>query len=105
MLATFPHRRDAVATVNGPLCVRPSGLYGTTGSDGPNAGGALFRLRPPTAPGGSWTVTIVHYFAAGEFATSRVVAGAGGVLYGTTTSGGPGGGGIVYSLAPGSSVQ
>jgi uncharacterized repeat protein (TIGR03803 family) len=51
VLATFPHRRDAVATVNGPLCVRPSGLYGTTGSDGPNAGGALFRLRPPTAPG------------------------------------------------------
>jgi hypothetical protein len=97
-------------------------LYGTTNLGGSvlcNAGGAfgcgtVFSLTPPASPSGAWTEAVLHNFAGGstDGATPyrRVAIGEGGVLYGTTYTGGSGpcidpgssifGCGTVYSLSP-----
>ena len=83
-------------------------LYGTTSSDGIDAGTAfelkntrgnftmspLFKFNPPSLPSGP----------VGFYPWSGVVFGPDGALYGTTSGGGVGGGsngyGIVYKLTP-----
>jgi|HubBroStandDraft_1064217.scaffolds.fasta_scaffold01635_11 uncharacterized repeat protein (TIGR03803 family) len=77
-------------------------LYGTTGFGGVYNSGTVFELTPP-ASGGAWTETVLHSFGGGDDGTypyGGVVAGANGVLYGTTNYGGASGMGIVYELAP-----
>jgi uncharacterized repeat protein (TIGR03803 family) len=67
-------------------------LYGTTASGGAHQNdGTVFSLRPPQEAGGGWTNKVLYRFDglenhgdAGAFATSDLVIGAGGVLYGTT---------------------
>lgn len=86
-------------------------LYGTTAFGGNslcegNLGcGSVFELMPPTAPGGSWTETLLHSFnpgngSDGEDPVGGVAIGSGGVLYGTTQIGGTMAFGTVFSLAP-----
>ena len=86
-------------------------LYGATSDGGsgscPGGCGTVFSLTPPASPGGVWTETVVHSFAAAidaAFPDAGVVIGNGGVLYGTGAYGGtgscPGGCGAVFSLAP-----
>jgi len=78
-------------------------LYGTTYSGGdPNGDGMVFSLTPPASPGGDWTESVLHAFnfVDGAYPNARVVIGAGGVLYGTTYSGGSSGFGTVFSLTP-----
>jgi uncharacterized repeat protein (TIGR03803 family) len=85
-------------------------LYGTTSYGGTSNYGTVYSLTPPTSPGGAWTETVLYSFAGGsdgEYPNAGVVIGSGGVLYGTTQSGGtgpcsfPGSGcGTVYSLTP-----
>lgn len=86
-------------------------LYGTTsqgGSEGyPYDGcncGTVFSLTPPASPGGPWTETVIHIFTNsggdGANAVAGVLIGKGGVLYGTTQSGGTSGDGTVFSLTP-----
>jgi uncharacterized repeat protein (TIGR03803 family) len=49
----------------GDLIFDASGaLYGTTPSGGEFDHGAVFRMTPPTKPGGAWTETVVHSFTA-----------------------------------------
>jgi uncharacterized repeat protein (TIGR03803 family) len=79
-------------------------LYGTTYTGGTAGYGVVFSLTPPTSPRGSWTLAVLHDFAAptahdGEYPTGGVVIGGRGVLYGTTTSGGVRHG-TAYSLTP-----
>jgi uncharacterized repeat protein (TIGR03803 family) len=58
-------------------------------------------LTPPTSPGGTWTETTLYSFTGGDVApVGGVVIGSGGVLYGTTTSGGASNSGTVFSLTP-----
>jgi len=73
-------------------------LYGTTG-------GTVYSLVPPTVAGGSWTFNVLYTFGPNDGATSSVVIGPNGTLYGTDYSGGtgslcPGGCGTVFALAP-----
>lgn len=55
--------------------------------------GTVFQLMPPDVPGGAWTETVIYNFTGvngdGVYPTAGVVVGKGGVLYGTTTRGGP----------------
>lgn len=81
-------------------------LYGTT-VDGGQGAGTVFRLAGPAVAGGSWRLQTLHGFrggADGATPLSGLVAGAGGVLYGTTESGGggacSGGCGTVFALTP-----
>lgn len=79
-------------------------LYGVTQNGGTSSQGAVFRLEPPTAPGGPWTETTLHDFIGGSDGSTPlggVVFGSNGALYGTTRYGGsPSGHGTVFELAP-----
>jgi uncharacterized repeat protein (TIGR03803 family) len=74
-------------------------LYGAAASDGPNGGGAIFKLTPGS--GGSWTESFAHSFPSngndGYFPAGDLVSDAKGNLYGSTLSGL---GGVVYELSP-----
>jgi uncharacterized repeat protein (TIGR03803 family) len=77
-------------------------LYGVTAYGGVCNAGTVFELTPPVS-GGGWTEIVLHSFgsgADGAYPYAGVVAGAKGVLYGTTNYGGASGMGIVYELAP-----
>jgi uncharacterized repeat protein (TIGR03803 family) len=110
------------ATPQAGLLIDPKGnLYGTTYYGGANTCpttngcGTIFELSPPTAPGGSWSETVIYNFCAnydngscldGAYPASRLIFDTSGNLYGTTTSGGPGGtsfyccyGGTVFELS------
>jgi hypothetical protein len=72
--------------------------------------GAIFQLTPPGASGEPWTQTILHTFTGafdgdGSQPNSTPVLGPGGVLYGTTATGGTGSPslGTIYEMIPPSS--
>ena len=69
-------------------------LYGTAG--------VVFSLTRPASPGGAWTEAVLYdgFTDCGEFCSTGVVIGSGGVLYGATASGGTIFGGTVFSLTP-----
>jgi uncharacterized repeat protein (TIGR03803 family) len=90
-------------------------LYGATSQGGTGHGtacattgcGTVFSVTPPPSPVGAWTETVLYTFAANEEGTdpqAGVVIGKGGVLYGTTLTGGSSGcgncGGTVFALYP-----
>jgi uncharacterized repeat protein (TIGR03803 family) len=82
-------------------------LYGatTSGGTGTCAGGCgtVFALTPPASPGAAWTESVPYSFQGGNDGiapTSGVVISSGGVIYGTTSTGGTGNSGTVFSLIP-----
>jgi uncharacterized repeat protein (TIGR03803 family) len=87
-------------------------LYGTTVGSGLGIGdvvkvGAVFALQSPAAGETRWTEKLLHVFSGGKDGASPLgglIVGAGGVLYGTTTSGGnsacDAGCGTVFALMP-----
>jgi len=82
------------------LVVTKGSLYGTTCCG--QVGGTVFKLSPVT--GEPWQETTLYTFTSetagdGPFGGLAINATT-GVLYGTTTGGGPGGAGIVFSLTP-----
>ncbi|MGO4883985.1 MAG: choice-of-anchor tandem repeat GloVer-containing protein [Bryobacteraceae bacterium] len=93
---------------NAGVIIGPGGvLYGTTLIGGALNAGTVFSLAPPESPGGAWTEVVLHDFAGyrgdGLLPYWGVVMGNGGVLYGTTWSGGLQGAGTIFSLTPPSS--
>jgi len=78
-------------------------IYGTTGSGGAAGYGTAFLLKQAPS-GGAWRPTLLHSFGGptvdGATPESNLAIGTGGVLYGTTYSGGTFGKGTVYSLTP-----
>ncbi|MGA2131565.1 MAG: choice-of-anchor tandem repeat GloVer-containing protein [Bryobacteraceae bacterium] len=103
-----PSNPNSVIVASGP-----SGglvLYGTSrfgGHAGGNGFGTVFSVTPPAVPGGHWTETVLYTFQGppndGEEPTANVLAGSGGVLYGTTAYGGTNNSGTVFLLTPPSS--
>lgn len=101
------------------LLVDSSGnLYGTTSIGGSSTvcgfggcgGGTVFKLSPPTLPGGTWTETVLYDFCTntdkcldGAVPLSTLTSDASGNLYGTASVGGNGhaSGGLVFELSPG----
>ncbi len=83
-------------------------LYGTT-SQGVLSGGTVFKMKPPTTPGGPWSFSNIHVFASasgdGIVAASPVTLDSAGDVYGTTSGGGTykgmNAGGIAFKLTPG----
>ena len=82
-------------------------IYGP--AEGPNevcpyGCGSVFALRPPPAPGGSWTARSLHAFSnrnGDGTGGGGLVLGKDGVLYGTIGGGGgPLKVGLIFSLAP-----
>lgn len=96
---------------NGVVLGQNGVLYGTAMGDtnGRKCGngcGTVFQISPPSAPGGTWTETILHTFtggsgtADGSQPNSTPVLGPNGVLYGTTLGGGIPGRGTIYEMLP-----
>jgi uncharacterized repeat protein (TIGR03803 family) len=85
-------------------------LYGTTtwgGDAGPNSyGGTVYKMMPPSAPGGQWTQSILYSFQGNATNTDganplcTLVFDSSGALYGTTEHGGLYGSGTVFQLVP-----
>src|SRR5580700_10239218 len=119
MLYSFTGGSDGGHPVAGLLIGSNGALYGTASAGGSSAGacgeqggcGTAFELTPPSSPGGAWTETVLHTFTGtpdGAYPSTALVPGSGGVLYGTTPSGGAFGGatlgyGTVFALTPPSS--
>ena len=84
-------------------------MYGTTAHGGlgacyDNFGcGTVFKLSPPSTPGGTWTLTTLYAFTGpdGGNPTGNLIFDSFGALYGTTVAGGAkAGSGVVYKLTP-----
>jgi uncharacterized repeat protein (TIGR03803 family) len=78
------------------LVLGPDGaLYGTTYAGGTNGSGTLFRHNPDGS-----AYTILHSFtgAQGSAPYGGLLLGSDGMLYGTTSSGGPAAGGTVFQI-------
>jgi uncharacterized repeat protein (TIGR03803 family) len=80
-------------------------LYGTTGTNGPNDSGSVFKLTPRSS--GKWALTVLHNFDGtdGDNAHAGVVFDSSGHLYGTTYNGGnstscTSGCGTVFEIKP-----
>jgi hypothetical protein len=114
LLHSFAGGSDG-ALPNGVVFGPGGAIYGTTlgdqdASQCPDGCGTVFQLTPPTASGAAWTETILHAFKGaatgdGSQPNSTPVLGPGGVLYGTTASGGTGSPsqGTIYEMIPPSS--
>jgi uncharacterized repeat protein (TIGR03803 family) len=105
------HEFNFVGDGNGPTAGVVIGthgiLYGTTEVGGTANAGTVFSLTPPASRGGAWTYATLHNFAGslrggpdGDMPIGNLVIGTGGVLYGTTWSGGRYALGTVFSLTP-----
>jgi uncharacterized repeat protein (TIGR03803 family) len=96
----------------GGLVIDSAGnLYGTTVQGGSEQSGTVFELSPPSAPGGTWTETVIHSFCTtyackdGYYPYSKLLLDPSGRLYGTTSAGGDNtncreGCGTVFRLVP-----
>ena len=103
VLYDFPIATEQAAYSPGGLMYgRERGvLYGVTLGGGPYGRGTAFSLSPPGASG-AWTHRLLHAFTGGDDGArpNTLVIGGGGLLYGTTQSGGAYGDGTVFSLKP-----
>jgi hypothetical protein len=81
VLYNFTGGADGAGPNDVPTIGKDGVLYGTTG-------GTVYSLVPPTVAGGSWTFNVLYTFGPNDGATSSVVIGPNGTLYGTDYSGG-----------------
>src|SRR5215471_6199764 len=95
---------DGSAPYSGLIRDDSGALYGTTysGGGGPCSGGCgtVFKLTPSN---GGYTESVLYAFQSGddgEGPTYELLAGPGGILYGTTSYGGSAGWGTVFQLTP-----
>jgi hypothetical protein len=111
VLYRFQAGNDGVGPVGSLVFDRAGNLYGTTASGGssvncPSNGGCgtIFKLAPPSLPGGAWTETLLYNFsggADGSYPFAGLVFDGKGILYGTTYFGGLGpSGGTVFRAIP-----
>jgi uncharacterized repeat protein (TIGR03803 family) len=84
-------------------------LYGTTQTGGANSLGTVFKLTPPTAPGGPWTESILYAFRGGSdggYPRAGLTSNKSGTLFGTTAgSGGDTIGATVFVFLPPTSPE
>jgi uncharacterized repeat protein (TIGR03803 family) len=112
-LHTF-NRSDGASPEASLISDSTGALYGTTSSGGNgscNSGlgcGVVFKLTPPSTPGGTWTERVLHSFSGSDGAhpVAGLISDSTGALYGTTFSGGNAscnsglGCGVVFKLTP-----
>ncbi|MGB9255163.1 MAG: choice-of-anchor tandem repeat GloVer-containing protein [Candidatus Korobacteraceae bacterium] len=101
VLHTFTGGADGYEPYAGVTLDQQGRIYGTTIQGGLHDDGVVFRLA---REGQRWALSPIYSFGSqkddGVNPVSRVVFGPGGLLYGTTSSGGSGRGGTVFSLKP-----
>ena len=95
--------KDGSIPASGLLVSKDGALFGLTSSGGATGSGVAFELVPPVPGETEWTETVLHSFngtSDGSAPYGTLAAGADGVLYGSTATGGTGQGGAVFSLTP-----
>jgi uncharacterized repeat protein (TIGR03803 family) len=110
LLYNFPTADNGSTEPNGasPECNlvfdKAGNLYGSTLLGGSSENGAAFKLTPPSAPGGTWTQTVINSFGtsvdAGANPVGGLIFGKDGLLYGNTQMGGSHNYGTVFGLTP-----
>ena len=84
-------------------------LYGTASQQGlqnqqTSNNGTVFRISPPTLPGGNWQFAMLHAFEGSAYGDGSLPAAnllfESGILYGTTVSGGDFYAGTIFSVTP-----
>lgn len=100
----FPGGAHGMNPEAGVILGPPGSVFGTTDSDGINAGGVVFQLSPPQAADRAWTQRILKRFRdadEGGYPLGLIWTST-GVLYGVTLDGGgtSSGSGTVFRLAP-----
>jgi uncharacterized repeat protein (TIGR03803 family) len=102
-LYSFAGGSDGISPDAGLIADAAGNLYGTTESGGTSNDGTVFALTPPATTGGAWTETLLYTFkggADGSRPRAALVAGPGGILYGTTEEDGATQFGTVFALSP-----
>jgi uncharacterized repeat protein (TIGR03803 family) len=101
---SLPNCADGQSPRAGVIFDASGNLYGTTKYGGANQHGTVFKLAPPSAPGGSWTETVLWSFndKDGDAPVAKLTWDASGNLYGTTLGGGTTALGTVFELSPSS---
>jgi len=104
VLHSFGGPGDGTEPIAGLVVGSDKVLYGTTFSGGAYGGGTVFSLTPSSAAGGHWTERVIYSFSGGDDGDSpyygSLVMDSGGVLYGTTSTGGGEDTGTIFSLTP-----
>ncbi|MGD0567477.1 MAG: choice-of-anchor tandem repeat GloVer-containing protein [Candidatus Sulfotelmatobacter sp.] len=108
VLYSFQPTNDISSSYSSLVSDSVGNLYGTALSGGSGCAqsncGGVFRLSPPTAPGGSWTETILYNFGSilndGVAPRGALAVDQHGNLYGITSGGGTYGYGTVFELSP-----
>jgi uncharacterized repeat protein (TIGR03803 family) len=98
---------DGAQPLGKPIVDGKGKIFGTTSIDGVAypcyaSCGTVYELLPPTSTS-TWTETTLYDFGNGTDGSapqSGLVLGKGGILYGTTLSGGDSGVGTVFAVAP-----
>jgi hypothetical protein len=105
ILYTFSES-NSIGDSYSPVVIGPGGvLYGTANVPGETCCGIIFSLAPPASGStAGWTETTLHDFAGapvdGSQPNSALIFGKGGILFGTTGTGGTSNLGTVYGLRP-----
>lgn len=109
LIFTFPPSPAPNAPQSGVILGGDGTLYGLTpiggiaGCQDDFGCGAVFALRPPALPGGTWTETLLHRFTGGADGAEpygNLVMGKDGALFGTTIGFGISVPGTVFILHP-----
>lgn len=104
VLYRFTTGSDGAAPESNLIFDAAGSLYGTTAGGGDaSSDGTVFRLTPPSAPGGAWSETVLYRFTGhsdGKVPLAGLVFDQNGNLYGTTVFGGTTSAGIVFQLTP-----
>ncbi len=106
-LYAFTGALDGAQPMAKPIVDGLGKVYGTASIDGvaypcyPYCG-TVFELAPPNSSTHMWTETTLYDFAGGDGSSpeASLVVGKGGVLYGTTLSGGNLGDGTIFAVFP-----
>jgi hypothetical protein len=110
IIYAFQGGSDGAFPLSGLVFDQVGDLYGTTSAGGISSTclsgyqgcGTVFKLTPPSQPGGVWTEAVVYQFTGGSdgsYPRSVLILDQVGNLYGTTNDGGDGYG-VVFELTP-----
>jgi len=102
---SFGHNELGYKPTSGVVVGLDRALYGTTPSGGGSGLGVVYKLVPPSSPGGEWAQVVIHSFSSsnGDGPPTMGVGlalGPSGALYGVTTYNDVGDFGTVFQLKP-----
>jgi len=96
---------DGSHPLAGLIADKNGNFYSTTIYGGPNSGGEVFKLAPPSTPGGAWTESVLFAFSGANglypYYGAKPIFDSSGNIYGTTYLGGASNEGVVFKVTPG----